>query len=114
MKVHLGSIVRSYAGGEEETQASGATLRAALDDLEARHPGLRFRIVDEQDQIRRHVAIFVGERRATTLSEKIAKGERRPSRVNYEEPEVPPPAVEELPFVVTETEPPPPPPMTST
>ena len=35
----------------------------ALRDLDARFPGLRFRVIDEQDRIRRHMRIFVGARR---------------------------------------------------
>ena len=30
-----------------------------LDDLERRYPGLRFRMVDEQDRIRPHMRVFV-------------------------------------------------------
>jgi molybdopterin converting factor small subunit len=40
-------------------EAFGATLAQLLDDLERRHPGIRFRIIDEQDGIRPHVRIFV-------------------------------------------------------
>jgi molybdopterin converting factor small subunit len=40
-------------------QADGTTLAALLADLERRYPGIRFRMVDEQDRIRRHMRVFV-------------------------------------------------------
>lgn len=40
-------------------EAEGATLRALLLDLDRRYPGLRFRVVDEQDAVRPHMRIFV-------------------------------------------------------
>lgn len=36
-------------------------------DLDARYPGFRFRIIDEQDRVRRHILIFVGEEREERL-----------------------------------------------
>ena len=41
-------------------EASGATLAEVLDDLEARYPGIRGRIVDEQGAVRRFVNVYVG------------------------------------------------------
>jgi len=40
-------------------EASGATLAAMLDDLDRQYPGIRFRMVDEQQRIRQHVRMFV-------------------------------------------------------
>ena len=58
MKVHIPSALRSYTD-RAETEANGATLAALLLDLERRYPGIRFRMVDEQERIRRHIRIFV-------------------------------------------------------
>lgn len=58
MKVWIPQPLRSYTG-ESQVQAEGATLRELLADLERRHPGIRFRMLDEQERIRRHVRIFV-------------------------------------------------------
>ena len=58
MRVMIPSALRSYtAAGEVE--ADGVTLAEMLADLDRRYPGLRFRIVDEQDRIRRHIRFFV-------------------------------------------------------
>ena len=51
-------------------EADGATLGAVLADLDQRYPGIRFRMIDEQDAIRRHMRIFVngGEVRALDVT----------------------------------------------
>jgi hypothetical protein len=41
-------------------EVAGATLRELLDGLDARYPGIRFRIIDEQDRIRPHIRFFAG------------------------------------------------------
>ena len=58
MKVHIPGALRSYTEASE-TEAHGATLGAVLSDLDSRYTGIRFRMVDEQDRIRRHIRIFV-------------------------------------------------------
>jgi sulfur-carrier protein len=72
MKVLIPSALRSYTE-RGETQASGATLAAMLVDLDRQYPGLRFRIVDEQDRIRRHIRIFVNGEQAPGLSQPLAE-----------------------------------------
>ena len=59
MKVLIPTPLQSYVGHRAETQADGATLAALLEDLDRRHPGIRFRMIDEQDAIRRHIRIWV-------------------------------------------------------
>ena len=58
MKVLIAQPLRPYTG-KSEVEAEGATLGAVLDDLERRYPGIRFRLIDEQGQVRRHMRIFV-------------------------------------------------------
>ena len=71
VRVHLSTHVRSYTSGRATVEAEGATLGELLADLDRRHPGLRFRIVDEQDRIRAHMNVFVAGRRARDLDQKI-------------------------------------------
>ncbi|MBI3041933.1 MAG: MoaD/ThiS family protein [Betaproteobacteria bacterium] len=70
MKVLIPSALRSYTE-RGETEASGATLGAALADLEHQYPGIRFRVVDEQDRIRRHIRIFVNGEQARDLAQPL-------------------------------------------
>ena len=48
-----------YTRGEREVEATGATLDELLRDLDRQYPGIRFRMVDEQDQIRPHIKLFI-------------------------------------------------------
>jgi sulfur-carrier protein len=50
--------LRSYTRARE-VEASGSTLGEVLADLERRYPGLRFRMIDEQDGMRPHIRFFV-------------------------------------------------------
>ena len=59
MKVLIPSPLRSYTGEAREVEANGATLAEVLIDLDQRYPGIRFRMIDEQDAIRPHIRIFV-------------------------------------------------------
>lgn len=58
MKVFIPGALRSYTKAGE-IEAGGATLGALLAELDRRYPGLRFRVVDEQDKIRAHVRFFI-------------------------------------------------------
>jgi sulfur-carrier protein len=58
MRVRVPSPLHSYTGAAI-VDAEGATLDAILRDIDRRHPGFRFRMVDEQDRIRRHMRVFV-------------------------------------------------------
>lgn len=71
MKVLIPSALRSYTE-RGVTEASGATLAALLADLERQYTGIRFRIVDEQDRIRRHIRVFVNGEQVRDLSQPLA------------------------------------------
>ncbi|WP_374568583.1 MoaD/ThiS family protein [Ideonella sp.] len=58
MKVLVPSALRSYTGATQ-VDAVGTTLLALFADLDQRYPGLRFRVVDEQQQLRPNMRIFV-------------------------------------------------------
>ena len=58
MKVLIPGPLLSYTN-EREVEATGATLSELLDDLDRQYPGLRFRVIDEQDTMRAHMRFFV-------------------------------------------------------
>ena len=58
MKVLIPSSLHSYTR-ETWVEATGATLAGVLADLDRQFPGLRFRMVDEQDRLRPHMRVFV-------------------------------------------------------
>lgn len=58
MKVSLPSALQSYTGASQ-VEVSGASLTELFALLDARYPGIRFRVIDEQDRFRRHMRCFV-------------------------------------------------------
>ena len=59
VRVLIPGPLRSYTAGASAVTAEGATLADVLHDLDRRYPGLRFRVIDEQGDIRRHIKFFV-------------------------------------------------------
>ena len=74
MKVLIPSPLRSYTG-TDEVEADGADLAALLADLDVRYPGFRFRMIDEQDRIRRHMRVFVNNTQTFDLSHPLKAGD---------------------------------------
>ena len=68
MRVLVPSQLQSYTAGAMNVDAAGATVDEVLRYLDERYPGIRFRIVDEQDRIRRHMRLFVGADAVKTIS----------------------------------------------
>lgn len=66
MNVSIPSPLRSYTGAEE-VEARGSSVREVLADLDAQYPGIRFRMIDEQDGIRKHMRIFVNRERVASI-----------------------------------------------
>jgi molybdopterin converting factor small subunit len=58
MNVLIPTSLRSYTG-QRQVEASGSTLAAVVADLDRQFPGIRFRMIDEQDRMRRHIRFFV-------------------------------------------------------
>lgn len=59
MKVNLPTPLVEYTSGLRDVEAIGNTLDDLLRDLDRQYPGIRFRMIDEQDQIRAHIKLFV-------------------------------------------------------
>lgn len=60
--VRVPTILRSYTGGSSEVSVDGAsTLIELLDKLEANHPGIRTRVLDDDGKLRRFVNLYVGD-----------------------------------------------------
>jgi sulfur-carrier protein len=73
--VLIPSQLIAYTDGATRVEAEGATIEAALDDLDRRYPGLKFRVIDEQDRIRRHMRLFVGLDEARDVHRALAPGD---------------------------------------
>ena len=73
--VLIPSQLIAYTDGATRVEAAGASVSAVLADLDRRFPGLKFRVVDEQDRIRRHMRIFVGMDEARDVRRPLAPGD---------------------------------------
>jgi molybdopterin converting factor small subunit len=75
--VRVPTILRNYTGGEKEVSAQGETLAELIEDLEANHPGIKSRVLDDTGALRRFVNVYVGDddvRFVGGLDAKIADG----------------------------------------
>jgi MoaD family protein len=59
--VRIPTILRNYTGGEKQVEASGASLASLIDDLDARHPGLKGRLVTDDGALHRFVNVYVND-----------------------------------------------------
>ncbi len=71
----VASPLRSYTGGNSIVEAAGATVREALADLDRRFPGMRFRMIDEQDRIRPHIRLYVNTDTVEQLDRPLRPGD---------------------------------------
>ena len=71
MKVLIPTPLRSYTKARE-VDATGATVGALLADLDRRFPGVRFRMIDEQDRMRAHIRLFVNGEQVFDLARPLA------------------------------------------
>ncbi|AUG79129.1 molybdenum cofactor biosynthesis protein MoaD [Kitasatospora sp. MMS16-BH015] len=59
--VRIPTILRTYTGGAAEVTAEGATLAEVIQSLEADHPGIAARILDDTGKLRRFVNVYVND-----------------------------------------------------
>jgi sulfur-carrier protein len=77
VSVSIPTILRTHTGGEKRVTASGDTLAAVINDLEANYAGITERIVDG-DKLHRFVNVYVNDedvRFSGGLATEIADGD---------------------------------------
>jgi sulfur-carrier protein len=74
VKVLIPSPLLAYTG-QSHVDARGATLAEVLEDLDRQFPGLRFRVVDEQDRFRPHVRFFLHNEPVFDLSMPVGEND---------------------------------------
>jgi molybdopterin converting factor small subunit len=60
VQVRIPTILRQYTGGEKIVDAEGTSLDALIEDLDARHPGLAERLI-EDGKLRRFVNVYLND-----------------------------------------------------
>lgn len=72
--VHIPAVLRALTSGASEVAASGTSLGAVIEDLDALYPGLKSRLV-EGDRLRSGMAVFVdGAMTPPRLSLPVSEG----------------------------------------
>jgi molybdopterin converting factor small subunit len=64
IEVRIPTILRTYTDGAKAVEASGSTLSALIDDLDAHHPGIKDRLVETKDgsvDLRRFVNVYIND-----------------------------------------------------
>lgn len=64
MRVLIPNPLLSYTRDQRAVEAQGTTLDELTRDLDRQFPGLRFRIIDEHQRVRRHIKLFVNRDQA--------------------------------------------------
>ena len=59
VRIQVPRPLREYCGGAAEISVSASSVRAALAEIERRHPALYRNVCDETGAVRRHVGLFV-------------------------------------------------------
>jgi molybdopterin synthase sulfur carrier subunit len=69
MIVYIPSPLRSYTKnvGQVDVEPAPSLLELSK-ELDKTYPGIRFRMIDEQDRIREHIKIFVNRAEVKTLA----------------------------------------------
>ena len=74
MKVYIPTPLRSYTK-QNVVEADGATLAEMFADLERCYPGIRFRVINEQDEIREHIKVLVNQSVTKDLAAPLQNGD---------------------------------------
>src|SRR5690242_309338 len=61
IEVRIPTILRSYTGGAKTVQGSGDTLADLLTDLDAKHSGLKGRLITPEGGLHRFVNVYVND-----------------------------------------------------
>ena len=75
VEVLIASPLVSYTGADK-VEAFGETLGDLLNNLDARFPGIRFRMIDEQDRIRKHIRFFINGEQARDLGQCVGPADQ--------------------------------------
>ena len=59
VRVRVPTPLRRFTAGSDEVVASGDSIKAVLQDLERRHPGIAERLLDDKGELRRFVNVYL-------------------------------------------------------
>jgi sulfur-carrier protein len=66
--IRIPAPLRKLTDGKDEVRVTGATVRAALDDIERQHAGLKARIFDDGGQVKKFIKVYANDEDIAGLS----------------------------------------------
>lgn len=66
--IRIPTPLRKLTDGKDEVRVAGATVRAALDDVERQHPGLKARIFDDKGEVKKFIKVYANDEDIAGLS----------------------------------------------
>jgi molybdopterin converting factor small subunit len=72
VKVRIPTPLRSYTGQQSVVEIDADDLAAVFAELDRLFPGIRFRVIDEQGRMRRHMRVFVNDEAVRDLTTTLA------------------------------------------
>ncbi|HET9517885.1 MAG TPA: MoaD/ThiS family protein [Actinoplanes sp.] len=78
IEVRVPTILRSYTGGAKIVEGAGDTIDQLFTDLDAKHPGLRGRLITAEGALHRFVNVYINDedvRFLGALEAKVSDGD---------------------------------------
>jgi molybdopterin synthase sulfur carrier subunit len=75
VRVRVAPLLYSYTGGLRVVDVEATTVDEAIASVDRRFPGVAFRVIDEQRQIRPHINLFLGEHSVRDLDTPVSAGD---------------------------------------
>lgn len=76
MQVKIPSPLFSYTKNLNVVEGQGKTVLEVLDYLETQFPGIKFRMIDEQNKIRAHMKVFLNTEEIKDLSTSVKDSDK--------------------------------------
>lgn len=61
IEVRIPTVLRKHTGGAKAVAGSGATIRELLDDLDARHPGIKGAVTADDGALARFINVYLND-----------------------------------------------------
>ena len=78
VEVRIPTVFRKFTGGDPTVELEAGTIADLVDQLEARHPGMREQLLTPEGQLHRFVNVYVNDEDARYLDKldtKVADGD---------------------------------------
>jgi MoaD family protein len=61
IEVRVPTVLRKHTAGEKAVNGAGTTVREVIDDLNARHPGLKDAVVTDAGDLHRFINVYLND-----------------------------------------------------